>query len=412
MLDRYLKDEAAVQRMRALPVGAHLDAFAAVLCALGYARYSIRDRLWTLAALGRWLTRRGLSVVDLRPDMVAAFLRPRKQRARVHRGGAATLRLFLEYLEQEAVIPPAPSSSLTPIARLTAQYAAYLHHDRGLSPATGLTHAFVVGRFLHDRFGAGPLDPRAITVDDVTRYVLEQIPARTPASAQLHASTLRSFLRFLWHTGHTEVDLTAAIPPVRRWRLVDVPKYITPDAVQQVLDACDRSSVVGRRDYAILLLLARLGLRGGEIVRLELDDIDWHAGELLVRGKGSVRSRLPLPCDVGEALASYLQRDRPRCATRRAFVRARAPHRGFGHPSSVSTLVRVALTRAGVIAPMHGAHLLRHSLATDLLRRGASMADIGDVLRHQHPQTTEIYAKVDLTRLRRLAQPWPSGGGQ
>lgn len=412
MLDRYLKDEAAVQRMRALPVGSHLDAFAAVLSALGYARDSIRDRLWTLAALGRWLKRRGLSVVDLRPDIVAAFLRPRTQRARVHRGAAATLRLFLECLEQETVIPPTPSRSPTPITRLKARYEAHLHHDRGLSPVTGTRHWFVLGRFLGQRFGTGAIEPRAITVEDVTRYVKEQIPARSPASAQLHASTLRSFFRFLWQTGQTDVDLTAAIPPVRRWRLVDVPKYLTPDDVQRVLDACPRTSAVGRRDYAILLLLARLGLRGGEIVRLELDDIDWHAGELLVRGKRSVRSRLPLPCDVGEAVATYLQRDRPRCATRRVFVRARAPHRGFGHPASVSTLVRVALTRAGVNAPMHGAHLLRHSLATDLLRRGASMADIGDVLRHQHPQTTEIYAKVDLTRLRLLAPPWPLGGGR
>lgn len=412
MLDRYLKDEAAVQRMRALPVGSHLDTFAAILSALGYARDSIRDRLWTLAALGRWLKRRGLSVVDLRPDIVAAFLRPRTQRARVHRGAAATLRLFLEYLEQEAVIPPAPSSGSTPITQLKSRYEAHLHHDRGLSPVTGSRHWFVLGRFLRQRFGTGAIEPRAITVEDVTRYVRQQIPARSPASAQLHASTLRSFFRFLWQTAQTDVDLTAAIPPVRRWRLVDVPTYLTPDAVQRVLDACDRSSAVGRRDYAILLLLARLGLRGGEIVRVELDDIDWHAGELLVRGKGSMRSRLPLPCDVGEAVADYLQRDRPRCATRRVFVRTRAPHRGFGHPSSVSTLVRVALTRAGVNAPMHGAHLLRHSLATDLLRRGASMADIGEVLRHQHLQTTEIYAKVDLTRLRLLAQPWPSGGGQ
>lgn len=412
MLDRYLKDEAAVQRMRALPVGPHLDAFAAVLCALGYARDSIRDRLWTLAALSRWLTRRGVSAVDLRPDMVAAFLRSRKQRARVHRGASATLHLFLEYLEQEGVIPSPPTSSSTPIALLKARYEAHLHDDRGLSPVTGSRHWFVLGRFLQQRFGTGAIEPRAITIEDVTRYVREQIPARSPASAQLHASTLRSFLRFLWQTGQTERDLTAAIPPVRRWRLVDVPKYLTPDDVQRVLDACPRASAVGRRDYAILLLLARLGLRGGEIVRLELDDIDWHTGELLVRGKGSVRSQLPVPCDVGEAVAAYLQRDRPRCATRRLFVRARAPHRGFGHSASVSTLVRVALTRAGVRAPTHGAHLLRHSLATDLLRRGASMADIGDVLRHQHPQTTEIYAKVDLTRLRCLAQPWPSGGGR
>ena len=242
--------------------------------------------------------------------------------------------------------------------------------------------------------------------------MVDQIPGRSPASAQLHASALRSFLRFLWQTGQSDIDLTAAIPPVRRWRLVDVPKYLTPDDVTRLLDGCDRSSPVGRRDYAILLLLARLGLRGGEVVRLELDDIDWHTGELTVRGKGAVCSRLPLPCDVGEALATYLRQDRPRCATRRVFVRARAPHRGLGHPSTVSTLVRMALTRAGVNAPIKGAHLLRHSLATDLLRRGASLVDIGDVLRHQHPQTTEIYAKVDLTRLRLLAQPWPAGGGQ
>ena len=412
MLDQFLNDEAAVQRMRALPLGSQLDSFAAVLSALGYARASIRDRLWTLAALGRWLKRRRLSAVDLRLDVVAAFRHRRTRRRRVRRGDAATLRLFLDHLEANAIIPASPSPSPAPIDQLKARYEAHLRQDRGLSPVTGPRHWFVLGRFLTDRFGTGPIEPRAITVDDLTRYVLKQIPARSPASAQLHASTLRSFLRFLWQTGQTDVDLRAAIPPVRRWRLVDVPKYLTPDDVRRLLAACDRASPVGRRDYAILLLLARLGLRGGEIVRLELDDINWHAGELTVRGKGSVRSRLPLPCDVGDALATYLRRDRPRCHTRRVFVRTRAPRRGLGHPSTVSTLVRVALTRAGLSAPTKGAHLLRHSLATELLRRGASLADIGDVLRHQQPQTTEIYAKVDLTRLRLLAQPWPSGGGQ
>lgn len=412
MLDQFLRDDAAVQRMRASPFGAQLDSFAAVLSALGYARASIRDRLWTVAAFGRWLQRRRRSATALTREAAAAFLRRRASRSRVHRGAAATLRLFLEHLETNRIIQAPASVSPPAMAQLKARYEAYLREDRGLSPVTGPRHWFVLGRFLRQRFGDGPIKPRLITALDVTRYVVDQIPARSPASAQLHASALRSFLRFLWQTGETDVDLRAAIPPVRRWRLVDVPKYLTPDEVRRLLAACNRSSPVGRRDYAILLLLARLGLRGGEIVRLELDDIDWHAGELLVRGKGSVRSRLPLPCDVGDALAMYLRRDRPRCATRRAFVRVRAPHRGFGHPSSVSTLVRVALTRAGVSAPMHGAHLLRHSLATDLLRRGASMADIGDVLRHQHPQTTEICAKVDLTRLRDLAPRWPSGGGQ
>ncbi len=362
------------------------------LCELGYARASIRDRLWTLAALGKWLQRRGLAVADLRRDHTASFLRRRRPRRRIRRGDAATLRLFLEHLERQGIIPASPPIDPTPIRALKARYEAHLRHARGLSPVTGPRHWFLVRRFLHERFGGGPIDLRALTADDVTRYVLDQIPSRAPASAQLHASPLRSFLRFLWQAGEVTCDLARAIPPVRRWRLVDVPKYLTPADVTRLLHACDRTSAVGRRDYAILLLLARLGLRGGEIVRLELEDIDWHPGELTVRGKGSVRSRLPLPCDVGDALATYLRRDRPRCATRRVFVRGRAPHRGFGHPSTVSTLVRVALTRAGVSAPMKGAHLLRHSLATELLRRGASLADIGDVLRHQQPQTTEIYA--------------------
>jgi integrase len=164
-------------------------------------------------------------------------------------------------------------------------------------------------------------------------------------------------------------------------------------------------------DYAVLLLLARLGLRAGEVVRLELGDLDWRAGELTVRGKGSVHDRLPLPREVGEALAVYLRTDRPSCTTRRVFLRTRAPHRGLNHSSTVSTIVRRALDRVGLTPPIKGAHVLRHSLATELLRRGASLAEIGEVLRHQTPQTTAIYAKVDLEGLRPLARPWPTGGG-
>jgi integrase/recombinase XerD len=412
MIEQFLNDAAAVQRMRALPVGSQLDSFAARLTQLGYARASGRDRLWTLSALGRWLRRRHLGLRDLTADVAAAFLKRHAPARRVRRSDHATLRLFLEHLEATGIIPAPPSPPLSPILQLKAEYEAYLRHDRGLSAVTGPRHWFILRRFVRGRFGEGPIDLRGLTADDVTRHVLAQIPSRSPASAQLHASTLRSFLRFLWQTGVTAADLTAAIPPVRRWRLADVPKYLARDEVTRVLNACDRSSPVGRRDYAILLLLARLGLRGGEVVRLELDDIDWHTGALTVRGKGSVRSQLPLPSDVGEAVATYLRRDRPRCATRQVFVRARAPHRGLGHPSTVSTLVRMALTRAAVNAPLKGAHVLRHSLATDLLRRGASLADIGDVLRHQQPNTTEIYAKVDITGLRLLAQPWPSGGGR
>jgi integrase len=292
MIEQFLNDAAAVQRMRASPVGSQLDSFAARLTQLGYARASGRDRLWTLSALGRWLRRRHLGLRDLTADVAAAFLKRHAPARRVRRSDHATLRLFLEHLEATGIIPAPPSPPLSPILQLKAVYEAYLRHDRGLSPVTGPRHWFILRRFVRGRFGEGPIDLRGLTADDVTRHVLAQIPSRSPASAQLHASTLRSFLRFLWQTGVTAADLTAAIPPVRQWRLADVPKYLARDEVTRVLNACDRSSPVGRRDYAILLLLARLGLRGGEVVRLELDDIDWHTGAVTVRGKGSVRSQL------------------------------------------------------------------------------------------------------------------------
>jgi hypothetical protein len=188
-------------------------------------------------------------------------------------------------------------------------------------------------------------------------------------------SPLRSFLRFLWQAGETDRDLAAAIPPIRRPRLGEVPKYLPAGDVTRLLASVDRTRAPGGRYYAILLLLARLGLRAGEVVRLELADLDWRAGEVTVRAKGSIHARLPLPRDVGDALVAYLRTERPACATRRVFVCLRAPHRGFGHPATVSTLVHVALTRAGLSPPTTGAHLLRHTLARDLLRHGASLGD-------------------------------------
>jgi integrase/recombinase XerD len=182
------------------------------------------------------------------------------------------------------------------------------------------------------------------------------------------------------------------------------------EEVEKVLLSCDRRRKVGKRDYAILLLLARLGLRAGEVVRLTLDDLDWHSGELLVRGKGARVDRLPLLRDVGQALADYLQKGRPECSSRRVFIQCKAPYEGFAKAGSVSCLVRAALERAQLCPQNRGAHLLRHSLATGMLRNGASLAQIGQVLRHQLPQTTEIYAKVDLDALRKLALPWLGGG--
>jgi site-specific recombinase XerD len=224
-------------------------------------------------------------------------------------------------------------------------------------------------------------------------------------------TALRSFLRFLLQRGEIDVDLAASVLTVADWRLSTVPKYLAAEEIERLLEALDRGTSTGRRDYAILLLLARLGLRAGEVVALELEDIDWRAGELNVRGKGLRHDRLPLLSEVGEALAAYLHTDRPKSPTRRVFLCMKAPCRGLAGPSTVTTIVRRALERAGLHPPTKGAHLLRHSLATGMLNHGASMAEVRELLRHRASATTEIYAKVDFSALRALAQPWPSIGG-
>jgi site-specific recombinase XerD len=222
---------------------------------------------------------------------------------------------------------------------------------------------------------------------------------------------LRSFFRFLRWRGDIVIDLASTVPRVADWRLSSLPKSLPAGEVERLIMSCRQATVTGQRDYTVLLLLARLGLRAGEVVALTLDDIDWDAGELKVRGKGGREDRLPIPRDVGRAMTVYLRHGRPRdCTTRRFFVRRKAPLRGFASSVAVCTIVRRALERAGIASPRKGAHLLRHSLATEMLRKGAPLAEIGEVLRHRLVDTTAIYAKVDLVALRALAPPWPAGG--
>jgi len=203
------------------------------------------------------------------------------------------------------------------------------------------------------------------------------------------------------------MDLATVVPTVANRSFSGLPKFLAPDETQRLLQVCDPETLAGRRDYAILLLLARLGLRAAEVVHMMLEDIDWDAGELVIRGKSRREDRLPLPEDVGKALAEYLRDGRPRCSSRRVFIRLSAPHQGFSSSVAICDVVRRALSRAGLNPAFKGAHLLRHSLATRMLRGGASMAEIGQILRHRLANTTEIYAKVDLTALRALAEPWP-----
>ena len=273
-----------------------------------------------------------------------------------------------------------------------------------------MTYAGIAGQLLERRFRHGPIALARLGPRDVTRFVTETARS-SPGRMKVILSALRVFLRWLHQRGATPTSLAGCVPSAPDWRLVTVPKALPTEQVEQIVASCDRATARGRRDYAILLLLARLGLRAGEVVAMELDDLDWQQGELLVRGKGGWQDGLPLPHDVGAAIADYLRWGRPACASRRVFVSVRAPVSAFAGPSAISDLVRRALDRAGLDPPRKGAHTLRHALACTMLHRGASLTEIGQILRHRSPETTAIYAKVDVAGLRALALAWPQPAG-
>lgn len=403
---------AAARRLRSSTFGPHLDAFCARLADLGYRPATIRSKLGALDDLARWMEGERLALADLDEQRMDAFLAARRRRGRSCRGVPRTALQLLAQLRGAGVVrAPDPAPEAAPAAALLARYGEYLRRERALAAATVRGYLRFVRAFVLARLGGGAPCPGELGVADVREFLLGRVRGMAPRYAQQMAIALRSFLRFLFVAGETRTDLASAVPTVRQWRLSNVPRGLSAPDVERLLRACDRSTATGRRDHAILLLLSRLGLRAGEVLALELDDLHWREGEIVVRGKGLVRDRLPLLPEVGEALTRYLRTDRRRGASRRVFLCMLAPHRGFAHASSVSTIVARALARAGLAPATRGAHLLRHGLATELLRRGASLSEIGELLRHRSPATTEIYAKLDFDALRDVALPWPVPGG-
>ena len=399
-------------RLRGSPLVSHLAPFAASLVENGYVKSTVQSKLNLLLSFGQWLERRRLSITDCDERFAERFIAYKRRKGRVHRGNRETLLQFLDHLRKRDVIPgPTPTCDDSPLAAILARYERHLRSERGLVAATVINYLPCIRKFLIERFREKPLVIREVRSSDVSDFILRQAPTMSPRRAQLVTAAFRSFFRFLFQDGELQVNLALSVPSVADRRLATIPKYLSPDQVERVLGTCNRQTATGRRDYAILLLLARLGLRAGEVVSLQLDDVDWRAGELLVRGKGLLHDRMPLPVDVGEALTSYLRMDRPACKTRRVFVCMKAPRSGFAGPSTLTTIVRRALDRADLYPALRGAHVLRHSLATTMLRSGASMNEIGEILRHRTPSTTEIYAKLDFDGLRTLAHPWPSVGG-
>lgn len=389
------------------PLEPFASGFCAELARLGYTRLSARLQVGLVAHLSRWLAGEGLDAGALSPATVGAFLVARRAAGYTGLRTPRALRPLLDHLRRIGVTPPPVESvAASPVEVLLGRYRGFLIGERGLTSGTAGGYVDLVRPFLVGRVGFEGLDLDGLRAGDVTGFVLAECRRRRPRMAQRSASALRSLLRFLHVEGLLGASLVTAVPKVAN-RREGLPRFLELAQVDALLGSCDRAATAGRRDFAMMTLMVRLGLRAGEVAALALDDLDWRAGEIVVRGKGNRRDRLPLPVDAGAAVVDYLRHARPAGALDRCvFVRVRAPHRGLTRAGITEAVIAAGL-RAG-LGPVT-AHRLRHTAATGMLRCGAPLAEIGQVLRHARPLTTAVYAKVDHDALRALARRWPGG---
>lgn len=384
-------------RRRPGRMGPFIESYREALLGRGYTPLTVTGLLKHVGALGRWMVANDVEPTNLDVAVLEEFLTGRPADGRGQVRTTRSMVSLLDHLRESGVVAPAKPAPLDP---LRAEYRAWMVDDRGLAPATVLRYENLAVRFL-ERVGARPLG--SLTGRDVSGFLLAETARVSVGSAKGRVTEIRSLLRFLFLTGRTKHALASSVPPVAGWHDTGLPRGAKAPDVARLLSACDPATLTGSRDLAILTMVARLGLRSVEVARLELDDIDWRAGEATIRGKARRVDRLPLVTEVGETMARWLQR-RPATESRRVFLTTKAPFRDI-RPALVSETLRRVCLRCGV--EVIGAHRLRHGLATDMLGRGASLVEVGQVLRHRDVATTAIYAKVDLDNLRRLAQPWP-----
>ena len=379
------------------------------MAAHGFSRVHSRIQLRLVGHFNCWLTQKGIRAEQLDEDLIERYWRYFERKKRVRSFDVGALVRLLDLLREQGITPRAIETVPTPRETVLEKYRCYLLEERGLAQGSIRIVLPFVDRFLAQKYPRHSFDFAALKADDITTFVRKQATELGSVQAKHMVTALRGFFRYLRHRGEIDTDLAACIPSVPDYSFSTVPKFLPAGSVEKILRGADRSTPRGRRDHAILLLLARLGLRTCEVVRLELEDIDWEVGQITIRGKGGRWSKLPLAPDVGKALAAYLQHDRPRCSTRRLFVTQRAPITGLSSGAAIVKTVTRALKRAGIASERKGGYLFRHTLATEMLGRGASLREIGEVLRHRKADTTWIYAKVDFGALRKLAQPWPGG---
>jgi integrase/recombinase XerD len=393
------------------PLSLYFEPYSEYLADRGYSQVSYWKKTFLISEFSRWLGQEHIAASEITGEHEERFLRYNAQ-CRCPKGGDhIALTGITSWLRKNGIVEGdlIASAETSTVDRIVQEYRSYLHGDRGLAPTTLENYAGSVRRFLVDICGAEELRLDTMRASQITDYIRRNAPRdRTFASAKHIVSALRSFFRFARYRDYIHTDLAAAVPSVAGWSMAAIPRAMPADCVRQLLDESKTwRSPAGLRNRAILLLLARLGLRAKEIARLDLDDIDWSEGCLRVDGKGRQQRPLPLPHDVGHAIALYLKDGRPQSTCRGVFLRSRAPFDGLKTSSDISQIVRRAIERAGMELDITGSHQLRHALAVDMLRQGVSLTEIGQVLRHRSPDATRRYAKVDIEALREVALPWP-----
>jgi integrase/recombinase XerD len=393
--------------------GGYRRSFLLHLESLHHAPATIAEYGRCIDALRERMRELNVDADSLNEKNVRQLIRRLQQRVRRKSRTAFAVRRFVQHLVELGVAKPAsPVADGSARGRLKQEYEDYLRNQRGLSDRSIYNCWRFADRFLTFRFKSGDDDLSKIVPADIAKFMQHVNAGGKPSRDKTPPTHLRNFFQFLFKNGVTRVNLAPSVPRVAQKYASTLPRYLTSEQVEAVIAAVKVDTPIGRRNYAMVLLLARLGLRATEVIAIQIDDINWRAGELLVRGKGQRHDRLPLPKDVGEALANYIRRDR-KTSSRALFVKDRAPRVAFADAKIANLVLKGAFERTGLKPPRRyvGSHILRHSLATTMVRRGASLGEIGEVLRHRAQSSTMIYAKLDVEGLRSVAREWPVAGG-
>jgi integrase/recombinase XerD len=407
MLETYLDSPVTQQRLRTSPAADHIDAFADWLHVQGYKPVSIHNLLIALAGWTDWMVDAGFSSQDLLPGFEACRLSAAKERCahprhRPRRQSVTAAAIFIRFLRQQGVLPlPVAPPSASDQWPILGEFRSWMRKHRGVTETTlDVYQGVLVG--LVDALGD---DGHAYSAEALRTFVLNRARPHGNYRAKSIVVAVRSFVRFLGVTGRCPAGMEHALPGFAAWQLASVPRFLVAEDVERIIGSCDGYAFT-LRDRAVLLLLARLGLRASEVAQLKFTDVDWQNGTITVSGKGRRQESLPLPHEVGNAILLYLKQGRPALHVPELFTTVLAPLHALTR-AGVTHIVRAALLRAGIKAPINGAHVLRHSAATTMLRQGASLAGVGAVLRHRSAMTTAHYSKVDFNLLSEIAQPWP-----